>query len=276
MSKLAPFGLAFTVLAVVACGPGPRHNGDDDDDGAPDASTSCEPTGTTETSCNDGFDNDCDGFLDCFDVDCVNHVDEGCPSTDCGEATHTEPDPLVLPDDGTGVNHYENTLTISGFDANAHLTDISKLLRLCVNMEHSWLRDLEISAFAPNGQQVILSMQLGNTGSEIYMGIPNDFDEGAPVPGTGYEYCWAPNAAKPDMLPYANANAIHDMPMSTNHPADDYSASSGFGPWQDTPLNGDWTIRVRDLWAIDNGFIFSWTIVFDEGLVTDCNGFPQD
>jgi len=263
-----------TTAAIAACGPNARNTGDDDDTGTPDAASTCTPTAATETSCNDGFDNDCDGFLDCFDVDCINHVDEGCPSTDCGEATHTEPAPLYLPDDGTGTQYYENTLTITGFPAGSTLADVTKLLRVCVNMEHSWLRDLEISAFAPNGTQVILSMQLGNTGSEVFMGNPDPSD--AMIPGTGMDYCWSPMAGRVDMLPYCNANAVHDLPPSVNHPDEDYAASSGFSPWVGSELNGDWKIRVRDLWAIDNGYIFSWSIAFDQSLVSDCGGFPQD
>jgi hypothetical protein len=270
--------LASAALAA-ACGPNARDTpgddvpGDDGGDDTPDAST-CTPTDTIETSCNNGFDEDCDTFLDCFDTDCIDHVEEGCPSTTCGEATHTEPEPLYLPDDGTGTQYYENTLNITGFPTGATLEDVTKLLRLCVNMEHSWLRDLEISAFAPNGTQVILSMQLGNTGSEIFMGSPDPSD--AMIPGTGADYCWSPTAGRIDMLPYVNANPVHDLPPSINHPDEDYAASSGFSGWVGGELNGDWRIRVRDLWGIDNGYIFSWTIVFDDSLVEDCGGFPQD
>ena len=38
------------------------------------------------------------------------------------------------------------------------------------------------------------------------------------------------------------------------------------------PLNGDWTIFVQDKWAIDNGFIFKWSINFDPTIVQDCSG----
>jgi subtilisin-like proprotein convertase family protein len=38
------------------------------------------------------------------------------------------------------------------------------------------------------------------------------------------------------------------------------------------PLNGDWTIYIQDKWAIDNGYVFSWSIAFDPTLVQDCSG----
>ena len=39
-----------------------------------------------------------------------------------------------------------------------------------------------------------------------------------------------------------------------------------------SPLNGEWTIIVTDLWPIDNGFMFEWSIAFDPSLVVDCEG----
>ena len=39
-----------------------------------------------------------------------------------------------------------------------------------------------------------------------------------------------------------------------------------------TPLNGSWSIVVTDLWPIDNGFLFDWTIEFDPNSVEDCSG----
>jgi len=89
----------LTAASLGACGPATRGDGDDihgddgdDDGGQPDANN-CVATATTELSCNDGFDEDCDGFLDCEDVDCINHTEEGCPSNNCGELTHPESTP---------------------------------------------------------------------------------------------------------------------------------------------------------------------------------------
>ena len=41
----------------------------------------CTPTETTEVSCNDGTDNDCDGAIDCADSDCSG--DPACQQVDC-------------------------------------------------------------------------------------------------------------------------------------------------------------------------------------------------
>jgi hypothetical protein len=275
--------VALTTASLAAgCGPSGRDHGDDDiaddapgdDTTEPDAST-CTPSASTELSCNDGFDEDCDGFLDCEDVDCLNHTQEGCPSTNCGELTHPESTPLALPDgidgDISTATPYETSINITGFAAGQTLDDVVGLLGVCVTMEHSYIRDLQIEADAPNGTTVILDMFQGQTGGGVYLGIPDDSDGDVPNPGVGWEYCWTPTATNLPIIDYLNAN-----PGVTTLPAGDYQASSGFNPWLGTELNGPWTIRVYDLWPIDNGFIFDWTIKFDPNLVEDCTDWPTE
>jgi hypothetical protein len=152
-----------------------------------------------------------------------------------------------------------------GFGPDQTLTDVAQFVGVCVNMEHSWLRDLQIEMTAPDGALITLQQFLGTNGGEVYMGMPNDDDTVAPTPGVGADYCWTPNAVNPPMLDMANATGVHDLPPG------DYQAVSGFGGLVGTPLNGAWTIRVTDWWAIDNGFIFSWNINFDPNLVEDCS-----
>ncbi len=41
----------------------------------------CTPDETTELTCSDGVDNDCDGFVDCSDTDCS--ADPACQQADC-------------------------------------------------------------------------------------------------------------------------------------------------------------------------------------------------
>jgi subtilisin-like proprotein convertase family protein len=221
----------------------------------------CTAGGTTETVCDDDRDDDCDGKWNCEDPDCSGVGD--CPV--CGEAQHEEGEPLALPDDGSGTSAYVSTITITGFGADQTITDVSLFHGVCVNMEHSWLRDLQIELTSPDGTLITLQQFLGTTGGEVYMGAPNDDDLTVPTPGIGADYCWTPTAMNPPMLDMANSTGVHDLPSG------DYQAVSGFGGLVGTPLNGDWTIRVTDWWASDNGFIFSWTINFDPGSVEDCS-----
>lgn len=264
--SLSPSSLAalFSVAMLAsACGPS-AGGGDDDDDGngSPDASGACVPTGPE--TCSNVTDDDCNGLADCDDVACEGNA--ACPSADCGEIQHPEAS-LALPD-GEDEPAYESIINFTGFTDGQVLSDPSKLLAVCVNMEHTWLRDLQIEISCPTGGTTVLQMFLGQTGSEIFMGVPIDFDDPIGTPGTGYEYCWSPTAANAPMLDYATANGVHDLPAGDYRPAGSWDALQG------CPLNGNWTIRVDDLWASDNGFIFSWGMKFDPSIIDDCEGWP--
>ena len=61
---------------------------------------------------------------------------------------------LALPD-GTGAS-YSTDLTITGFLPGQTMANASDLDNICIDMEHSWLFDLDIELTCPNGQSVDL------------------------------------------------------------------------------------------------------------------------
>jgi len=230
----------------------------------------------------------------------------------CGMITHPLSTPLALPDgvgdmacttnancptgqfcyetpmnqDGNAKEcrkPYTSKLHFTGFGETQTVTDVSNIQSVCATMEHSWMRDLNIELVAPSGEVLELDKFLGQTGNpdEIYMGKANDCDEDStPVPGTGAMYCWKPTATNKAMLPYANAggmmshvNSCLDVEVDELPPGD-YQASAKWDVLIGATLNGDWEIRVADLWPIDNGYIFSWSIAFDPTIVQDCSGPP--
>lgn len=176
-------------------------------------------------------------------------------------------DSLALPD-GTGTA-YETVLKFSNFSPGQTLTNVDDLNAICVNMEHSWLRDLEIELTCPNGQSIALHNFGGRSGSEVYLGEPVDFDGTNPTPGKGYDYCWTMDATRGTWLDYANQYSPRTLP------AGDYKPYESFQGLVGCPLNGEWKIRVQDLWAIDNGFIFSWGIDFDPSLFPELEKFTN-
>ena len=179
-------------------------------------------------------------------------------------------DSLALPD-GTGIP-YKTSIFFSEFSPGQVLTNPDDLESICVNMEHSWMRDMEISMTCPNGQNIILHNFGGQMGSEVFLGIPNDNDIINPVPGIGYDYCWTPNASNPTWLQYANTYLSNGGTL----PAGNYTSYEPFSDLVGCPLNGEWTITVIDLWPIDNGYIFSWGIKFKDALYPDIETFtPQ-
>jgi hypothetical protein len=264
--------LVLASAAFAACGPSVSGDDDDDDSAGGDSGVAgCTPTGAEV--CDNFNDDDCDGRLDCDDSDC--HSQTVCTTSNDGCGTLQSPQGmLVLPDGACPEDEsqpcagYENSINFTGFTPGQTLPNIAGLKGICVNMEHSWMRDLVIYAQCPTGQRVMLDDFEGHTGGQVYLGIPNDADEGNPQPGTGWDYCWRPNATNLPWIPYANANSVGTLP------AGDYQSSQPMDAFIGCPLNGNWTIRVEDRWGIDNGFIFKWTVEFDASLVEDCDNWP--
>ena len=113
----------------------------------------------------------------------------------------------------------------------------------------------------------------GQLGGEVFLGIPYENDEGnlTPVPGVGYTYGWTSN---PDYnqtwIEYANLYFPIILPAGTYRSYEPLTNLVG------CPLNGDWTITVTDLWSIDNGNIFSWSIDFAPDLYPALESFSPD
>ncbi|MFK7934095.1 MAG: proprotein convertase P-domain-containing protein, partial [Saprospiraceae bacterium] len=180
-------------------------------------------------------------------------------------------DSLALPD-GTGTA-YKTNISFSDFAPGQTLNSIDDLLGICINIEHSWMRDLEISITCPAGNTIVLHDHPGNTGSGVYLGEPTTADGVNPRPGLGYDYCWTPSAPDVTWIEWANRN---DAIGFETLPQGDYASFESLEDLLGCPLNGEWTISVADLWGQDNGFIFSWSIDFDPKLYPSIEIFQPE
>lgn len=179
-------------------------------------------------------------------------------------------DSLALPD-GTGIP-YETTIFFTEFSPGQILTNENDLESICVNMEHSWMRDIQITLTCPSGQTITLHNFAGQTGGQVFLGEPNDGDGFNPIPGLGYDYCWIPNAPNPTWIQYANTSLGGNGTL----PPGDYSTFDPISDLVGCPLNGEWTITATDLWPIDNGFMFNWSLKFKDELYPNIETFtPQ-
>lgn len=181
--------------------------------------------------------------------------------------------------DGSGQN-YQAPITISGFPEGATIQDAQSLNQVCITMEHSYLGDLEIWLACPNGTIVGLVNSYnpgflpgGISGGGRFLGHPFD-DGGGGGPGIGWEYCFSsvfnttgtmmgtfPGNTIPVPFIAGTPNLSAGNSVS---PDNTYQPETTFAGFAGCPINGNWTIFVRDNLATDDGYIFEWGLFFDE------------
>ncbi|UKN01503.1 PKD domain-containing protein [Paracrocinitomix mangrovi] len=162
--------------------------------------------------------------------------------------------PLALPD-GSGVS-YETSVNLDCYSPGQTLTDQFDLLDICVNMEHSYMGDLDIVLTCPSGQSITL-VDYPNGGGGTFLGIPVDNDATPNVQGTGFDYCWSPSSN----------NGTWGQNTGGTLPAGTYESDDPFSGLVGCDMNGDWTITITDNLGSDNGFIFDWSINFDPAIL---------
>ena len=172
--------------------------------------------------------------------------------------------------DGTGVSYFD-TINVAIFSSSARYKN-NYLKRIYINMEHSYLGDLDIQITCPNGQTAILKQTAGGLGT--HLGEPVD-PPIFPTPlnaGVGYTYEFTTGPTRYSTM--VNEALIHTYNytdvLGNNYVNENYLPAGTYKSFQNLntqlngcPLNGDWIIRVRDNIAIDNGYIFFWGLDFD-------------
>ena len=178
-----------------------------------------------------------------------------------------------LPDGNGAV--YETSIVVDCFESSQTLDDINHLSEICLEMEHSYLGDLDIDIISPSGQSVRLHNQGGDSAN---LGIPwatspVDSQSSVLTVGQGFNYCFVANTSLPTLTAGVQANGTF---VAGNGPATymdsfvsagDYSSLNPLNGLLGSTLNGSWTIRVTDNISSDNGYIFSWVINFDPSIL---------
>jgi subtilisin-like proprotein convertase family protein len=165
-------------------------------------------------------------------------------------------------------------LTFEQFNSGQTLTDVSNIISICVEMEHTFMGDLVLQVLCPNGQSMIFHQQ---GGGGTYIGSPNDTDSNEdPVIGECWEYCWSPTATNGTWIENVAAGGnttLAGIPANQSINPGTYEPVEPFSNLVGCPLNGDWTYQSTDLWGADNGFICSWSINFDPNIIPDVTTF---
>jgi subtilisin-like proprotein convertase family protein len=162
--------------------------------------------------------------------------------------------------DGSGVS-YQTSIGVDCYTSNQVVTSASDIQNICLNVEHSYLGDLNIAIVCPNGQSAILKSYPGGGGT--YLGCP--LDDPAVGPGIGAQYCF--NSTATTLLVNAPNGTNCGTPAGATLLTGTYRPVQPFTNLVGCPLNGQWTIQVTDNLGADNGYIFNWDINFNPALL---------
>ena len=188
---------------------------------------------------------------------------------------------------------FSSSVNINNFPSNATITSVSDILSVRLNIEHSFIGDINISLICPDNRTVLLLPDhCGSLSNAItngsYLGLYHEpdgsyCDASDNTPGTGWNYCWSENSTYAQSSGYIfnSGNVGHDVSytVDSSHVAHGYPGQSGFvqgqqyyTPYQSfsnligCPLNGLWQIQVCDTWQSDNGYVFDWELTLDSRI----------
>lgn len=150
-----------------------------------------------------------------------------------------------------------DTLLMAGYEVGAVWEDLApENQKVFVNMEHSWLGDLQMEVECPNGQAVILH-PYPNQGHTANLGLPFNYPNGwvGVEPGSGMSYSWTPSPTFGTM-----SNEALGLPIDQVLISGSYQSHESLSLLDGCPMNGVWRFRVRDYLGSDNGYLFSWGI----------------
>lgn len=137
---------------------------------------------------------------------------------------------LAIPNNNaSGINH---TINVSGIPKILSLTDYPRISQVCLNITHTYDADLDITLIAPDGTTFItLSDDNGDDGNNYT------------------NTCFKPMAGIPissGIAPFTGS-FLPEVPFST---------------FNGQNINGNWTLKIVDDAAQDNGTLTGWSIEF--------------
>ena len=188
-----------------------------------------------------------------------------------GFPNSTSIDNGCLTDNQIGIAQNINLVQTS-FLTGSTITSINQIQSICFDLEHSFMGDLIISVFCPNGQSMVLHQQGGGSTD---LGVPNttnDVDCNDPSTiGVGGSYCFTPTASD-SWVDWVN----NQGGFAPSLPSGDYAPIQPFSNLVGCPTNGNWRISVVDNWPGDDGTLFAFALNLDPALITPVSSFePQ-
>lgn len=121
--------------------------------------------------------------------------------------------------------------------------------------EHSDMGSLEIKLICPDNQSVILKNY--STTNHAFLGEPNTDPAHPELIGIPYQYYWNTGASSGLMNNFAGITI----------PASAYAPDGLFSNLNGCPMNGNWKLVVSDNSTTENGYTFSWNILFKKSIL---------
>lgn len=194
---------------------------------------------------------------------------------------------LTFLPDGNGLQS-QTSIAFAGFDNSAVVSTPSDIVQVCLDIEHSYIGDLEISLQCPNGTIVSLvnanalgiGMTPGGCGNGIgtFLGNDTNIDGGAPGSPV-WAYCFSEaNATLLTMCDENNLNSYwvtNAYGFTAMNPAGVYLPDGAWSGFVGCPLNGPWTVIVQDNQGVDDGYIFEWGIEFNSALYPEPESYQN-
>ncbi|HKK87765.1 MAG TPA: proprotein convertase P-domain-containing protein, partial [Saprospiraceae bacterium] len=209
------------------------------------------------------------------------------PGVETFPTSKVRSDTLFLPD-GTGAS-YSTDLNFLNFAPGQTLQNAEDLKEICLFMEHSYAGDLEIEIICPNGQRALILEEFSASGTvnfgEPVASAPIDANSDDTSFGKPYLYCFKQNNSDygtleetSDQFEYTYTTLPDEDGVRHNYtdfyyPEGSYQPAQTFEQLEGCPLNGAWTLRVQDNLSQDNGWVFEWSIDFDEQLYPNLEVF---
>jgi subtilisin-like proprotein convertase family protein len=197
---------------------------------------------------------------------------------------------LTFLPDGAG-QMYQTSIPMSGFDSTAVITSGADIEQICLDIEHSYIGDIEIALTCPNGTTVSImnayngtpfgwnALVPGGCGSGIGTFLGNDTNIDGGNPGSPvWSYCFSPVNNTLNTICQENAagnTVINDYGFASMNPNGVYLPDGDFNQFAGCPINGNWTISVQDNQGIDDGYIFQWGIYFNAALYPESEGYQN-
>jgi gliding motility-associated-like protein len=163
---------------------------------------------------------------------------------------------------------------IFGYQPGATLQNVNDMFYVCIDIEHSFVGDLDVILECPNGQTVSLinfspptSANGWNLGEPMFGTTPGDF-------GVPYTYCWSPSANIQDTIGYNSPTVLAGiLPNGAVDTSIYYSTNDSWNNLIGCPLNGVWSIQVFDDFGGDDGNLFGAAIEFDGAFALNPDTF---